>query len=280
MDLYQYLLVLLGYIATSAVCLLPVDPRRYPNKEESTSRQNLQVQMKELLNLAMIRADILRRLGITDPPLRPTPNPYTTKPPPIYNGIPFRLLDITRVLSESPGKSADTNIIQFKLSDIPSDNRTVVDMVNLLVRVKYKKKRKQERLDKLAKSSELRNTDTLSKKNKKKRRRKRNLEIELTVSNVTDDGKQGSVLTSVRSRLKKTKSLRLTLHPSVLERASNSDDPTLKLHIVCNGCGRRASLILLHRLKKRKATKRKGVARSLHKRRPVLFIQSHKLVTS
>ncbi|WAQ94032.1 hypothetical protein MAR_006503 [Mya arenaria] len=151
--------------------------------------------------------------------------------------------------------AADTHTIQFELSGILSDNQTVID--------------------KSVKSSDKSNID-LTKKRKKDRRRRRFLEIKLTVSNVTHDGKQGTVLTSVKSRLKKTKTLQLTLHPSILVNALISDSQTLKLHIVCGGCGRRASLILLHKHKKRKRAKGNHTARLLHKRRPVLFIQTHK----
>ncbi|XP_052812039.1 uncharacterized protein LOC128239437 isoform X2 [Mya arenaria] len=236
--------------------------------------------MKELRNLAIIKADILRRLGIMDPPMRPTAPPLTTKPPQRSKVMALRSCDITRILSEVPATAADTHTIQFELSGILSDNQTVIDKVNLIVRLKYKKKRNQNRLDfQSVKSSDKSNID-LTKKRKKDRRRRRFLEIKLTVSNVTHDGKQGTVLTSVKSRLKKTKTLQLTLHPSILVNALISDSQTLKLHIVCGGCGRRASLILLHKHKKRKRAKGNHTARLLHKRRPVLFIQTHKSVPS
>ncbi|XP_052801117.1 uncharacterized protein LOC128231902 isoform X2 [Mya arenaria] len=236
--------------------------------------------MIELRNLAIIKADILRRLGIMDPPMRPTAPPLTTKPPQRSKVMAFRSRDITRILSELPATAADTHTIQFELSGISSDNRTVIDMVNLLVRLKYKKKRNQNSLDFQSVKSSDKNKIDLTKKSKKDRRRRQLLEIKLMVSNVTHDGKQGTVLTTVKSRLKKTKTLQLTLHPSILVDAINSDSQTLMLHITCGGCGRRAALILLHKHKKRKRAKGNNTARTLHKRRPVLFIQTHKSVPS
>ncbi|XP_052771881.1 uncharacterized protein LOC128211273 [Mya arenaria] len=144
--------------------------------------------MKELRNLAIIKADILRRLWIMDPPMRPTAPHLTTKPPQRSKGMAFRSRDITRILSEVSATAADTHTIQFELSGISSDNRTVIDMVNLLVRLKYKKKRNQLSLDfQSVKSSDKNNID-LTKMSKK--------DIWLTVSNVKHDGKQGTVLTS------------------------------------------------------------------------------------
>ncbi|XP_052801137.1 uncharacterized protein LOC128231921 isoform X1 [Mya arenaria] len=280
MDRFMYILVVLAYNSYSSLCIQPEVPRIYQNSEVPTSHQNFQIQIKELRYLAIIKANILRRLGIMDPPMRPIVPPLTTKPPPMSKVMAFRSRDITRILSEVPATAADTHTIQFELSDISSDHRTVIDIVNLLVRLKYKKKRKQKSLDFQSVKSSNKNNIDLTKKSKKDRRRKQSLEIKLTVSNVKHDGKQGTVLTSVKSRLKKTKTLQLTLQPSILVDALNSDSRTLQLHIVCGGCGRRAALILLHKHKKRKRAKGNNTARSLHKRRPVLLIQTHKSVPS
>ncbi|WAQ94034.1 hypothetical protein MAR_006505 [Mya arenaria] len=170
-----------------------------PNKNPLLNMGMWKIRMKELLKLAIIRADIMRRIGITDPPQRPTSAPLheSTESPQRSHGIPFKPLGITRILSESPDTRADTNIIQFKLSNIPSDNRTVVDIVRLLVRVKYKKKIKQETLETLStESSNEGNKDSVTKKSKQGRCRKQISQIELTVSNVTVDGQQGSVIMS------------------------------------------------------------------------------------
>ncbi|XP_052796084.1 uncharacterized protein LOC128228677 [Mya arenaria] len=117
MDLLMYILVVLAYNTNSGVCIRTEDPRKYRDSELPTSRQNLQIRMKELINLAIIRADcytdILRRLGITDPPQRTISSPLhrSTESPQRSHGIPFKPLGITRILSGSPDTQADTNML-------------------------------------------------------------------------------------------------------------------------------------------------------------------------
>ncbi|WAQ94031.1 hypothetical protein MAR_006502 [Mya arenaria] len=102
LDRFMYILVVLAYNSYSSLCIQHEAPRIYQNSEVPTSHQNFQIQMKELRNLAIIKADILRRLGIMDPPMRPTAPPLTTKPPQRSKVMALRSCDITRILSEVP----------------------------------------------------------------------------------------------------------------------------------------------------------------------------------
>lgn len=168
--------------------------------------------------------------------------------------------------------------------------------MNLLIRVKIRRKKSPKLIDRGKRSvkGKLNNIptednlkmpeqelDTKTKKadrqNKRqaKRRQKKKLTISLTVSNVTVDGKPDFSLAAVNSTLKKTKTFNLALPTDKIYKSLASTNSTLQLYVQCLGCGRKASLILLHKNRKRKRAnhKRKDL-RSLHKRRPRLFVES------
>lgn len=113
-------------------------------------------------------------------------------------------------------------------------------------------------------------------KRKTKRKLKNKLMIGLIVSNVTSDGKQGNTLASVNSTLKKTKTFNVALPIDKINQTLKANS-TLQFYVQCVGCGRKASLILIHKNQKRKRAndKPKNLSKQLHKRRPKLLVESH-----
>ena len=181
---------------------------------------------------------------------------------------------------------ADDNIIQFQLGGLATDTKTVLESVNLLLRIKYIKTLKQsihelnsdininafnqslgQSIDGLPLSKHLTKTEN---------GQKRALPITIIVSNVTESGEADVILTKVKSMLKKSITMKLSLPVDLIEHSSDGKQQTLRLYLRCVGCGKRAILILTHKLRRRQRHKgkQKSNPQFLHKRRPILFIQS------
>ncbi|KAH3716305.1 uncharacterized protein LOC127856256 [Dreissena polymorpha] len=262
---------------------------------------DLQVQTKvnDIRELAIIKAEILRRLGVTEPPL-----PSTHAPRPEKRAIDntdflmtYRLLDLVSLHSEPSDEFADDKIIQFQLGGLTRDKAVVIESVNLLLRLKFKNPfintthefKSDTDLPSLNQTFvELIDGSSVSKKVTKKEKRhwkasqrvqkyKTNeFPITIIVSNVTNSGKPDVILTKVKSTLKKSKSMKLSLPLDLIKQSFDGNEQTLNLYLQCVGCGKRAILILTHkpRLRHRRKRKQRSKPRSLHKRRPILFIQS------
>lgn len=176
------------------------------------------------------------------------------------------------------------------------DKSTKVACVNLLIRVKLNRKNKLNRNQEMQSRSHTRandepqgtqnSTKTISKAHKRtskqikirrpKRKTKNEFTISLFVSYVTSDGKPGKTLASVNCSLRKSKTLSVALPREKVDQTLKTNS-TLQFYVQCVGCGRKASLILLHKNPKRKRAndKPKDVSRHLHKRRPKLLVESH-----
>lgn len=230
----------------------------------------IQNQVNSLRHLAIIRDEILRRLGIVD-----TPNDTTAQPVPKvlpashkYDAaVPeYKLLDVTQYHSEPPDNFTDENIIQFRLREPHYRKQIEVNGANLLVRIKFKKD-EEGKTNKTKRNAPVKST---------KKRKRKPQQIDLIVSNVTKTGKPGDVLTSLKSKLRKSKLLKLSLPKDVVQKVIDSEEKTLQFFIQCKGCSKKAGLILVHKTRKRKRTKRKGnIKPKLQKRRPILVVHSH-----
>jgi len=124
--------------------------------------------------------------------------------------------------------------------------------------------------------TEKRKSERSKQRKVKKKLKKKKYVIGLVVSNVTSDGKPGKTLATINSTLKKTKTFNVALPIDKINHSLRTNT-TLQLYVQCFGCGRKASLILIHKSRKRKRAhdKRKDMFRFLHKRRPRLLIESH-----
>ena len=126
-----------------------------------------------------------------------------------------------------------------------------------MVRVKYKQRPvKQQR----SSSGE-----------KHRRKRKRKL-VDLMIYSVNSDGKPSVQLASIKSRLRKTKWLRLSLPKDIVQKAVDSDSKLLQVYLKCKGCDKRTRLILAQ-----KGRRRRNLVtglRRLHKRRPILYLHT------
>ena len=93
---------------------------------------------------------------------------------------------------------------------------------------------------------------------------------------VNADGKPGMQLASIKSKLRKTKWLRLSLPKDIVQKAVDSDSKTLQIYIKCKGCDKRTRLILAQKGRRRRnlVTGSEQSKRRLHKRRPILYIHS------
>ena len=161
----------------------------------------------------------------------------------------------------------DENIVQFRLGNsTASGRRLYVNSANLLVRVKYKRRRKKQ-------DNTLRSKRNILKKKdgKKTKKAKKSKAVDLKLFTVNQNGEPDRVITSVTSKLKKTKWLKLSLPRDIVQCAIDSKNNTLQVYITCRGCGKRANVILVHKKRKRKRSKRNRLIRKLHKRRPMLI---------
>ncbi|XP_053374263.1 uncharacterized protein LOC123532940 [Mercenaria mercenaria] len=225
--------------------------------------------IEPLRHVALIKQEILRHLGITDS-LR---YHHTTQSHPAMSShktddqiSEYKITDVASFHSEPPDNFTDENIIQFNLFNRINRKQIEVNNVNLLLRVKVRKSRTDKRVTR----------DGNSTKKKKRRRKKKFKEINLLVSNITSNGQPDTVIASVKSKIRKTKSLKLNVPKEFIQTALDSHQNTLQFFIQCIGCNKKAKIILVHKRRKRKLTQtRRNKQSKLHKRRPILFIYSH-----
>ena len=92
----------------------------------------------------------------------------------------------------------------------------------------------------------------------------------LVIYSVDANGKPGKQLASIKSKLRKTKWLRMNLPKDIVQTAVDSTERTLQVYVKCVGCDRKTRLILAQKGRKRQAK----LARKLHKRRPILYLHS------
>ena len=167
-----------------------------------------------------------------------------------------------------PGNLSDKNIIQFSLYRKAVGKQVKVNNVNLLVRVKMKKSRKSKRT--------VRGMD--AKINEKQRHKKKFKEVDILVSNVTETGTPDKVITSVKSKIRKTKSLKISIPKEIIQSVLNSNKNSLQFFVRCIGCDKNTKMILVHKRRKKRLAKTSGGSKDfkLHKRRPILFVYSHR----
>ncbi|XP_060589298.1 uncharacterized protein LOC132744561 isoform X2 [Ruditapes philippinarum] len=230
-------------------------------------------QLEPLRHVALIKQEILRQLGKSDAPK--THNPIHKSMPILDFDNPvseYKVPDISSYHSEPPDNSSDENIIQFSLFSRIKGKKIKVDNVNLLVRVKLKKPRTNKK-----------STRDIDTKRKKRQRRKKNFkEIDISVYNVTKSGTPDSVITALKSKIRKTKSLKLSIPKDIIQNVLDANKNTLQFFIQCLGCDKKAKMILVHKRRKRKAAKTRDGNKhvKLHKRRPILFVYSHQTTGS
>ncbi|XP_045169394.2 uncharacterized protein LOC123532102 [Mercenaria mercenaria] len=225
-------------------------------------------QFETLRHVAMIKQEILRHLGITDSPRQrhTTPTHKSMSSHDTDRQITeYKATDVASYHSEPPDNFTDENIIQFKLFNRINGKQIEVNNVNLLVRVKRRKSKADKRA---ARKSDL--------KTKRRRKRKKTFkEINLLVSNITASGQPDTVIASVKSKIRKTKSLKLNIPKEMIQVVLDSKQNTLQFFIQCIGCDKKTKIILVHRKRKRKLTQTRGNKKiKLHKRRPILFVYS------
>lgn len=134
----------------------------------------------------------------------------------------------------------DSNVVQFKVVRDNQGRKLEVTSANLLVKIKYKRKHPR----------------------RLRRRRKLKLKkISLKLSTVDSLGHPVNVVSSITTKIRRTKWLKVPLPAKVIESAMQRIDGNLYLHLNCEGCDKAAQLILIngHRNKiKRKKGRRKN----------------------
>lgn len=154
----------------------------------------------------------------------------------------------------------DENIIQFKVSG-NDGQQLLVKSANLVVRVKCQHKPVKEQRSSL--------------RGRRKRKRKQRT-LDLVIYSVNAEGKPDIKLASTKSKLRKTKWLRLSLPKEVVQKAVDSEEKKLQMYVKCIGCDRKTRLILAQKGRKKRHTGL-GVRQSrrkLHKRRPILYLHT------
>lgn len=228
-------------------------------------------QFEPLRHVALIKQEILRHLGITDSPkYHQTMSPVKTATNYVRENrrTQYKSTDVSSFHSEPPDNFTDENIIQFNLFHRGNGKGIEVNNVNLLVRIKLRKSKKDKN------SRSIREID--SKRNRRRTRKKNIKEVNLLVSNITVEGKPDTLMTSVKSKLRKTKSIKLSIPKEVIQIALDSSERKVQFFVQCQGCDKRTRLILVHKRGRRRTTKSKGTKeRKLNKRRPILFVYSH-----
>ena len=147
----------------------------------------------------------------------------------------------------------DEHIIQFKVSG-QSGQHLLVQSANLVIRVKCKQPQVKEQR---------------SSTGERKKRRGKHRTVTLVIYSVDAEGKPGKQLTSIKSKLRKTKWLRMNLPKDIVQTAVDSKERTLQVYVKCVGCDKKTRLILAQ-----KGRKRHHLTRKLHKRRPILYLHS------
>lgn len=228
-----------------------------------------------LKRVAIIKAEILRRLGISQQPSTETsPQSKTAtvqqdrrqktvgKNEADTNIQADDTRELSEILSysEIPENFTDEHILQFKVAG-GNGQHILVKSANLVVRVKYKQKPVKEQR---------------SSSREKRKRKRRQKTVDLMIFSVNTDGKPGTRLASIKSKLRKTKWLRLNLPQDVVQKAVDSDSKTLQVYVKCEGCDRRARLILARKGRKRRnlVSSNENKSRKLHKRRPILYLHT------
>lgn len=102
--------------------------------------------------------------------------------------------------------------------------------------------------------------------------------ISLEISTVGVDGKVREVIATLRSEIKKTTWLKLTLPHSLVQNFIESGQKTFWFHVKCQGCRKGTKVVLVHGGRKRKRRRLRISAhkkkRRLNKRRPFLILHT------
>ncbi|KAL4222537.1 hypothetical protein ACF0H5_018576 [Mactra antiquata] len=184
----------------------------------------------------------------------------------------FKLFQVTEIYSELSDKHMNDSILQFRFQTDNDGKQVEVDKVRLFIRIKMKKNKNGRKLKQ--------NNENLTKDEKlsrKKRRKKQMKEIKIVVYNVTPDGAVGAEVASVKTKIRKTKLLRVTLPKDEIQKVIDSNNKTVQYYVNCLTCDKSARIITS--VKKIKRAKRnKSEKRQLSKRRPYILLQSHIIV--
>ena len=167
---------------------------------------------------------------------------------------PTASFQITHLMSVFSENFTDENIIQFKVSG-QSGQHLLVQSANLVIRVKCKQNPVKEQR---------------SSSGERKKRKRKHRTVTLVIYSVEADGKPGKQLASTKSKLRKTKWLRMNLPKDVVQKAVDSNERKLQVYVKCVGCDKKTRLILAQKGRKR----HQQSARKLHKRRPILYLHS------
>lgn len=102
--------------------------------------------------------------------------------------------------------------------------------------------------------------------------------ISLEISSVGEDGHIREVVAYLRSEIKKTTWLKLTLPHSLVQNVIESGQKTFWFHVKCDGCRKGTKVVLVHGDKKRKKRRLRSSIRKkrrrLNKRRPFLILHT------
>ncbi|KAL3831516.1 hypothetical protein ACJMK2_023257 [Sinanodonta woodiana] len=220
--------------------------------------------IEEIKRITIIKNDILSRLHMPRPPDEITPPPRTHKVTDriVYDNSTskdnnaFEELSSIISFSEPSDIFSDENIIQFRLSKDTKGKELDVKSANILILVKYPKHLRQAEMQ--------------------KRGKRRNRTVRLSVYSVDSNGQPYDKLTSIESQVRRTKWLKLSLPHNYIQNMVESEEKALRVYISCDGCGRGAELVLVHkrRRKRRRLAKGHDRQKSLNKRRPWLYLHT------
>lgn len=120
----------------------------------------------------------------------------------------------------------DSNVVQFKVVRYNQGRKLEITSANIIVKIKYKRKH-QRRL--------------------RRRRKLKVKKISLKLSTVDSVGHPVDVVSSITTKIRRTKWLKVPLPTKVIESAMQRIDGNLYLHLNCEGCDKAAQLILMNR---------------------------------
>lgn len=209
--------------------------------------------LERMKKLDEISVKIRSKIGLND-------RPFVSKP--ARNRFTKYYAEIQEVVirqSQIPENMTDSNVVQFKVVRDNQGRKLEVTSANLIVKIKYKRKH-QRRL--------------------RRRRKLKVKKISLKLSTVDSVGHPVDVVSSITTKIRRTKWLKVPLPTKIIESAMQRTGGNLYLHLNCEGCDKATQLILMNRnrIKKWKPPwinrREPKLKRRLNRNRPfIMYIQ-------
>lgn len=181
---------------------------------------------------------------------------FGTNKPSIKTIVYMTMSFIVLILFQIPANIANDNIIQFRVVRDAQGRKLEVTSANLLVKVKYRRK----------------------KANGKRRKLNKRRKVSIILSTVTEAGKRNQTIAAIKNvKIRKTTWFKLKLPELFIQKILDSEQQLIRLHIKCKGCKKGVKLVLVRGSRRRRKSFRKRPRRKqrgLSRTRPFLILHT------